>query len=73
MESTNKNPHAVALGRLGGSKKTKAKEEAARLNGKKGGRPRKTAQDLEDEATEKMTKRLTNKSKAARLSRSILG
>jgi hypothetical protein len=41
MESTNKNPHAVALGRLGGSKKTKAKEEAARLNGKKGGRPKK--------------------------------
>jgi len=39
--NVNKNPHAVALGKLGGSKKTKAKEEAARLNGKKGGRPRK--------------------------------
>jgi hypothetical protein len=40
-ESNNKNPHAVALGKLGGSKRTKAKEEAARINGKKGGRPKK--------------------------------
>lgn len=40
-QNVNKNPHAVALGKLGGSKKTKAKEEAARINGKKGGRPRK--------------------------------
>lgn len=39
-----KNPHAVALGRLGGKvggKSTSdAKAEAARENGKKGGRPR---------------------------------
>lgn len=36
-----KNPHAVALGKLGGSKSSKAKQEAARANGQKGGRPRK--------------------------------
>jgi hypothetical protein len=36
-----KNPHAVALGKLGGKAKTDAKVEAARLNGRKGGRPRK--------------------------------
>lgn len=35
-----KNPHAVALGRKGGSTKSKAKSEAARRNGKKGGRPK---------------------------------
>jgi hypothetical protein len=35
-----KNKHAVALGRLGGKSKTDKKAEAARLNGKKGGRPR---------------------------------
>jgi hypothetical protein len=33
-----KNPHAQALGRLGGSVKSERKAEAARLNGKKGGR-----------------------------------
>jgi len=41
-----KNPHAVALGRLGGLAGGKvtsdAKATAARENGKKGGRPRKT-------------------------------
>lgn len=31
---------AATLGSLGGSKKTPAKSEASRLNGKKGGRPR---------------------------------
>lgn len=36
-----KNPHAVALGKLGGSKSTEAKKEAARANGRKGGRPKK--------------------------------
>jgi len=36
-----KNPAAVTLGRLGGAKKTPAKSEAARRNGKLGGRPRK--------------------------------
>ena len=38
-----KNPHAVALGRLGGlagkGKSTDKKAAAARLNGRKGGRP----------------------------------
>ncbi len=42
MESkTDKNPHAVALGKLGGSKKSKAKADAVRANGRKGGRPKK--------------------------------
>jgi len=40
---TEKNPHAVALGRLGGLKGGKAKTEkkirAAQKNGKQGGRP----------------------------------
>ena len=36
-----KNAAAVALGRLGGSKKSAAKSEAAKANGKKGGRPKK--------------------------------
>jgi hypothetical protein len=36
-----KNPHAVALGRLGGRKgrRTPAQTKAAQENGKKGGRP----------------------------------
>jgi len=41
-----KNPHAVALGRLGGmagkGKSSPAKAAAARVNGKKGGAPKKT-------------------------------
>jgi hypothetical protein len=36
-----KNPHAVALGRLGGQRKTPAKAAASRENGKLGGRPKK--------------------------------
>ena len=36
-----KNPAAVALGKLGGSAKSKAKAKASRANGKLGGRPRK--------------------------------
>jgi len=36
-----KNPAAVALGKLGGRVKSDAKAEAARKNGKKGGRPKK--------------------------------
>ena len=35
-----KNPHAVALGRKGGSVTSRAKAKAARENGKKGGRPK---------------------------------
>jgi hypothetical protein len=38
MES--KNPHAVALGRLGGQQTSEAKTRAARENGRKGGRPK---------------------------------
>ncbi len=34
-KETMKNPHAVAMGRLGGSKKSEKKAEAARLNGRK--------------------------------------
>ncbi len=40
-----KNPHAVALGRLGGQagkgKTSEAKAQASRANGLKGGRPKK--------------------------------
>lgn len=36
-----KNPHAVALGRKGGSATSKRKAKSSRENGKKGGRPRK--------------------------------
>jgi len=35
-----KNPHAVALGRKGGSVSSKAKTKAARENAKKGGWPK---------------------------------
>jgi hypothetical protein len=35
-----KNPHAVALGRLGGRVKSDAKKTAARANAKKGGWPK---------------------------------
>ena len=38
-----KNPAAVALGKLGGRSTSDAKREAASLNGKKGGRPKKKA------------------------------
>lgn len=43
--NNNKNPHAVALGRLGGKKKSQAKADAVRANGKKGGRPKKIKND----------------------------
>ena len=35
-----KNPHAQALGAIGGKSTSDAKKNAARENGKKGGRPR---------------------------------
>jgi len=35
-----KNPAAVALGTLGGKKTSEAKKLAAKLNGKKGGKPK---------------------------------
>ena len=41
MGKPEKNPAAVALGKLGGSKKSDKKTETARENGKKGGRPKK--------------------------------
>ena len=41
MNDTIKNPAAVALGTLGGRVKSERKAAAARLNGKKGGRPKK--------------------------------
>ena len=68
----NKNPHAVALGKLGGKAKTSAKVEASRFNGKKGGRPHKTAQEREDEATDQMMKRVKKLHKAVKLTNSIL-
>lgn len=34
------NPHAAALGRLGGSKNTPAQNAARAKNGRKGGRPK---------------------------------
>ncbi len=37
---TRKNPAAIALGKLGGKVKSAAKAKAARLNGRKGGRPK---------------------------------
>lgn len=43
MNDAPKNPAAVALGRLGGRVKSDRKAAAARMNGKRGGRPKKTA------------------------------
>jgi hypothetical protein len=40
MDTKPKNKHAVALGRIGGSRGTESQKIAARNNGKKGGRPR---------------------------------
>ena len=36
-KGTRKNPHAVALGRLGGRVRSAAKQQANRENGRKGG------------------------------------
>lgn len=35
-----KNPYAVALGKIGGKTRTKAKAESSRRNGARGGRPK---------------------------------
>lgn len=40
MNEPTKNPHAVALGRVGGSRRSCAKTIAVRANGKLGGRPK---------------------------------
>jgi hypothetical protein len=45
IDQPSKNPAAVALGRLGGRVRSAAKAEAARLNGRKGGRPKKAKTD----------------------------
>jgi hypothetical protein len=45
MTAPIKNPAAVALGRLGGAKKSTAKSAASRANGKLGGRPKKKPQE----------------------------
>ena len=37
MKRKRKNPHAVALGRLGGLVRSEAKRRANRINGRKGG------------------------------------
>jgi hypothetical protein len=37
MKKRRKNPHAVALGRLGGLARSEAKRQANRKNGRKGG------------------------------------
>jgi len=42
MTKPTPNPAAVALGKLGGASDSPAKQAAARANGKKGGRPKKT-------------------------------
>lgn len=41
-KTKSKNPAAVALGKIGGAKKSEKKAQAARENGKSGGRPKKT-------------------------------
>ena len=38
-----KNAHAAALGRIGGKVSSPRKARAARINGRKGGRPRKAS------------------------------
>lgn len=40
-----KNPAAVALGKMGGQARSPAKADAARENGKRGGRPKKVTAD----------------------------
>ncbi len=35
-----KNPHAQALGKLGGKARSKKKTESSRINGRLGGRPK---------------------------------
>lgn len=51
-----KNPAAVALGKLGGSKKSPAKTKAARENAKKP-RKKRDPQEREDAQTEAMLRR----------------
>ena len=50
MTNAPKNPAAVALGRLGGRVKSDRKAAAARLNGKRGGRPKKAPAAMSEPA-----------------------
>lgn len=49
---TTKNPHAVALGRRGGSVSSAAKTAAARKNAQKGGRPKGSRNRRDDRIAE---------------------
>ena len=48
-----KNPHAVALGKLGGAAKSEGKAQAARENGKLGGRPKKSPSSVKKKTEKK--------------------
>jgi hypothetical protein len=45
------NKAAALLGRLGGKSTSEAKRRAARMNGKKGGRPKKTKDEDKDKSS----------------------
>ncbi len=49
IQRAEKNPAATALGKLGGSSKSKRKSAASRNNGKKGGRPKKPLAPIDQE------------------------
>ncbi len=44
-----KNPHAQALGKLGGKVRSEKKKKTSAENGKKGGRPKKTPTPITNE------------------------
>ena len=46
MKKRRKNPHAVALGKLGGLVRSAAKQRASRDNGRKGGRSKAARREL---------------------------
>jgi hypothetical protein len=50
VKKRRKNPHAVALGRLGGLVRSEAKKRANKLNGRKGGLVKKPQEDPRCEA-----------------------
>lgn len=53
MPESARNPHAVELGRLGGSKTSAKKAKASRENGSLGGRPKKTVRRSQEISGEK--------------------